>query len=68
MQEIAERVDAILVPELNLGQYVIAVQAAVQGRCRVVPLGRADGELFTPEEIAAAAREVQDAKGGIVHA
>ncbi len=68
VQEIAERVDTILVPELNLGQYVIAVQAAVQGRCRVVPLGRADGDLFTPEEIAAAAREVQDAKGGIVHA
>ncbi len=69
VQEVAERADAILVPELNLGQLVIPVQAAVAGRCRVAPLGRADGNLFTPEEIAQAARALLAAEetGGVLH-
>ncbi|MDA8346115.1 MAG: 2-oxoacid:acceptor oxidoreductase subunit alpha [Thermaerobacter sp.] len=68
VQEIAAQADAILVPELNLGQLVMPVQAAAQGRCRIEPLGRADGNLFTPEEIADAARSLlAEKEGGVLH-
>ncbi|HET9709794.1 MAG TPA: 2-oxoacid:acceptor oxidoreductase subunit alpha [Gemmatimonadales bacterium] len=55
---LAEHTGALLVPELNLGQLVLPVRAAAAGRARVVPLNRADGVLFSPEEIARAARRV----------
>lgn len=51
LAELAESVDGILVPELNLGQLVIPIQAAVAGRVPVASLGRADGKLFKPSEI-----------------
>lgn len=50
--ELARRVEAILVPELNLGQLIWPVRAAVEGLARVRPLNRADGQLFAPDEIA----------------
>jgi 2-oxoglutarate ferredoxin oxidoreductase subunit alpha len=53
---LAEQTEVLLVPELNLGQLVLPVRAAAAGRARVVPLNRADGVLFSPEEIAQAAR------------
>jgi pyruvate/2-oxoacid:ferredoxin oxidoreductase alpha subunit len=43
-----------VVAELNLGQLVLPVRAAVAGAAPVRHLGRADGMLFSPEEIAAA--------------
>lgn len=49
--DLAERVDGILVPELNLGQLVMPIRAAVAGRVPVVSLGRADGKLFRPAEL-----------------
>lgn len=48
---LAQRAQGIVVAELNLGQMVMPVRAATQGACPVVSLGRADGLLFTPEEI-----------------
>ncbi len=62
--EVARRADVVIVPELNLGQLLWPVRAAVAGVAPVVPLNRADGKLFTPEEIAAAvpAREVSHAE------
>ncbi len=54
--DLAGQVDAILVPELNLGQMVLPVRAAVAGRCRVESLGRADGTLFQPDDLVAAVR------------
>lgn len=51
----AAETDVLLVPELNLGQLVLPVRAAAAGGARVVPLNRADGVLFSPEEIARAA-------------
>lgn len=52
--ELADSVDGILVPELNLGQLVVPIRAAVAGRAPIVPLNRADGRLFKPGEIAQA--------------
>lgn len=57
------RVEGILVPELNLGQLVMPVRAAVGGACPVMSLGRADGQLFTPEEIQSAVLELAAQSG-----
>ncbi len=54
VQALAQRVRGMLMAELNLGQLVLSLRAAAQGMCPVSGLGRADGELFTPEAIAAA--------------
>jgi 2-oxoglutarate ferredoxin oxidoreductase subunit alpha len=53
---LAGQTEVLLVPELNLGQLVLPVRAAAAGQARVVALNRADGVLFSPEEIAQAAR------------
>ena len=53
---LAGHTEVLLVPELNLGQLVLPVRAAAAGQARVVALNRADGVLFSPEEIAQAAR------------
>ncbi len=60
---------AVLVPELNLGQYVIPVRAAIAGRCPVESLGRCDGELFTPEAMVEAAKALAHSLeiGGVAH-
>ena len=53
---LAGETEVLLVPELNLGQLVLPVRAAAAGGARVVPLTRADGVLFSPDDIARAAR------------
>lgn len=53
---LAGHTEVLLVPELNLGQLVLPVRAAAAGQARVVALNRADGVLFSPQEIAQAAR------------
>ena len=57
--KLAERAEAIIVPELNMGQLVREVRRAVAGRARVIGLSRVGGgELPTPEELAEFALEV----------
>ena len=51
INSLAGQVDLIIVPELNLGQMAREVQRAAEGKCRVVPYGRVDGELINPVEI-----------------
>jgi len=36
---------------MNLGQMVLEVERASQGKCQVVPYGRVDGEMINPIEI-----------------
>ena len=68
VREVAERVDAIIVPELNMGQLVREIERAAGGRCEVVPVNRVDGHLLTPEQIADAARAPRRlAHGKVVH-
>jgi 2-oxoglutarate/2-oxoacid ferredoxin oxidoreductase subunit alpha len=55
---LARQVRAILVPEMNLGQLVGEVERAAGGACRVVPLAKVGGELFTPAEISDALRSL----------
>jgi len=62
VSEIAGGADAVVVPELNLGQVALLVRA-VSGDRLVVPLGRMDGSLLQPSEIAAAGREALNGGG-----
>ena len=55
VREVTQAAEAVVVPELNLGQLVLSVRAAV-GATRVVQLNRANGSLLRPAEIVAAAR------------
>ena len=52
IRALADRTRLLLVPELNLGQLVIPIRAAVEGRVPVVALNRVDGLVFTPGEVA----------------
>lgn len=54
VREAAARAARVLVPEMNMGQLVGEVERAVAGVAPVFPLNKANGELFRPEEIAAA--------------
>lgn len=49
--DVASKVDAIIVPEMNLGQIVLEVQRTTAGRCAVVPLSMYTGELMNPSHI-----------------
>ena len=51
VRALAERVRAVVVPELNLGQLCLEVERAVAGRVPVVALSKVGGQLFTPGEI-----------------
>lgn len=56
VKEVAERVDRIVVPELNMGQLVREIGRSAGGRCEVIPVGRIDGHLLTPAQIVEPAR------------
>ncbi len=51
INQLAGQVSSIIVAEMNMGQIAREVQRAVQGKCRVIPYGRVDGELINPIEI-----------------
>ena len=51
INRLAGQVDLMIVPEMNLGQMVREVQRAAEGKCRVIPYGRIDGDLINPVEI-----------------
>ncbi len=51
VEPLFQRVRAVLVPELNLGQVSREVKRINQGRTRVEKLNRIDGQLIGPDEI-----------------
>ena len=51
IRELAGRVKAFVVPELNLGQMVIEVERAAAGRARVIPVSHAGGTVHNPDTI-----------------
>lgn len=51
LSRLANQVELMLVPEMNLGQVVLEVERTVKGKCQVVSYNRVDGELINPEEI-----------------
>ena len=56
--QMAERVDTIVVPEMNLGQMIEEVQRCIDGRAKVVGVNRVDGDPITPAQILERIREV----------
>ena len=57
IRDLAGRVGAMVVPEINYGQMVREVERAAAGRTRVVGVPHAGGAVHDPEAIAAAIRE-----------
>ena len=57
-REMADRVDVIIVPEMNLGQMILEVERCAGERAKVVGVNRADGEPITPAQILQRIREV----------
>jgi 2-oxoglutarate ferredoxin oxidoreductase subunit alpha len=53
VESLAQRVDHVIVPELNLGQLALEVERVV-GRHKVTRVNRIDGQLIEPDEIVAA--------------
>ena len=51
IRQLAQRVQAFVVPELNLGQMVHEVARAVDGRAKVIPVSHAGGSVHNPEVI-----------------
>jgi 2-oxoglutarate ferredoxin oxidoreductase subunit alpha len=56
--DIAAKVKAIVVPELNLGQMVREVERAAAGNCKVRLVSHAGGSVHKPEDILNAILEV----------
>jgi 2-oxoglutarate ferredoxin oxidoreductase subunit alpha len=57
IRELAGRVKAFIVPEINLGQIVYEVERCAAGRARTIPLTHAGGSVHDPVKIFAAIRE-----------
>ena len=53
VEELADSVERIIVPEMNLGQLALEVERVV-GRKKVLRVNRANGEMVTPDMIVAA--------------
>jgi 2-oxoglutarate/2-oxoacid ferredoxin oxidoreductase subunit alpha len=51
IKELAGRVKAFVVPELNLGQMVTEVERAAAGKAAVIPISHAGGTVHNPEVI-----------------
>jgi 2-oxoglutarate ferredoxin oxidoreductase subunit alpha len=51
IQKVARRVEFMLIPELNLGQYAHEVRKMAENWTTVIGMGKIDGTLFTPREL-----------------
>lgn len=51
VSHLANQVEGILVPELNLGQLIWPVRAAAAGNTAILPMNKVDGQLFHPGDI-----------------
>lgn len=51
IKELSEKVDKIIVAEMNLGQYYYEVDRVAGKNCEVSLLGKANGEPITPTEV-----------------
>ncbi len=58
LSEICERVEHIVVAELNYGQMKLEVERIAAGRCQVHHIGKVNGTILKPREIYRAIQEV----------
>jgi 2-oxoglutarate/2-oxoacid ferredoxin oxidoreductase subunit alpha len=57
LRRMAQNVDVVIVPEMNLGQVIHEVERVVCGEARVVGVNQVDGEPITPARILGKIRE-----------
>jgi 2-oxoglutarate ferredoxin oxidoreductase subunit alpha len=57
IRELAGKVKALIVPELNMGQMVLEVERCAGGRCKTVSIPHAGGSVHNPDEILKAIEE-----------
>ncbi len=55
---LSEKVKSIVVAEMNLGQIVYEVERIAKGNCKIDLVGKANGEVITPDEIVIKVKEV----------
>ena len=53
VRKLAEKVDRIIVPELNMGQLIGEVERVAAGKAEVTGINRYDGTLITPADVVA---------------
>ncbi len=58
VNEMADKLDLIIVPEMNLGQMIEEVERSAEGKTEVIGVNRVDGEPITPDQILEKIREV----------
>ncbi|MFX0091603.1 MAG: 2-oxoacid:acceptor oxidoreductase subunit alpha [Candidatus Hodarchaeota archaeon] len=58
IRDLATRVDAFIVPEINYGQIVLEVERCSSGQSKVYPQYNMGGRVFTPHEIHSKIKEV----------
>jgi 2-oxoglutarate ferredoxin oxidoreductase subunit alpha len=51
IQQVARRVEFMIIPELNLGQYAREVRKLAENWTTVIGINKIDGTLITPREI-----------------
>jgi len=51
LEEVADRVKKIIVPEMNVGKYFLEVQRICNGKTKLVSMPKNRGEMHTSEEI-----------------
>jgi 2-oxoglutarate ferredoxin oxidoreductase subunit alpha len=57
IRELAGKVKAFVVPEMNMGQVSLEVERVAGGRCRTIPVTQAGGSVHKPQAIADAIRK-----------
>jgi 2-oxoglutarate ferredoxin oxidoreductase subunit alpha len=57
IRELAGKVKALVVPELNMGQVVLEVERCAGGKCKTVAVPHPGGTVHKPEKIVAAIEE-----------
>lgn len=58
VEDILKNVRAVIIPEMNMGQYSREVKRVDQGYSRIVTLNRVDGQVITPDDILRKLKEV----------
>jgi len=58
VRELSKQIKVMVVAELNLGQYVLEVERIIKDNCKLGFIGKANGEVLTPDEIVSKAKEV----------
>jgi 2-oxoglutarate ferredoxin oxidoreductase subunit alpha len=58
VRQLAKRVRAFVVPELNMGQIALEVERCAGGQARVMPVTHPGGDIHAPEDILGAIRDI----------